>query len=198
MKIYENLDINDLDEEVWKVVENFTDYWISNLGRVKSFIKWHGTEIRILKQNKNSTGYFCVNLWKNGKKKTKKVHILVYETFHDYKLKVNECVHHDKDWCKENNNFDNLIMMTKKEHRRLHMIGENNSMFGNHFLKSKETKIKISESLKGDKNPNFKLTNQKRTDIETDIEKRIYTQTEIAKKHGVSQVTISNIKLKKI
>jgi hypothetical protein len=37
VEIYKNLDVNDLDGEVWKVIEDFPDYSVSNLGRVKRF-----------------------------------------------------------------------------------------------------------------------------------------------------------------
>jgi hypothetical protein len=188
IKIFENLDLQDFDGEIWKVIKDFPDYSVSNLGRVKSFKKYRRTNENILKQHKNYK-YFFIVLQKNRKDKYKKVHILVYETFNDYKLKSDECVHHI-DFTKENNCLENLIVMSKKEHNLLHNKGENNPNFGKHH--SKETKIKI-----GKNNPN-KLTNQKITNIKIDIEKENLTQVEIAKKHGVCQMTVSNIKNGKI
>ena len=187
MEIYENLDLNDLNGEEWKYIEEFEDYQISKFGRVKRIIPdRRNRRLKILKQNRNKFGYFCVILCKNEKIKHKFIHRLVYETFNNSKLKLNECVHH-KDRYKDNNNFENLIMMTKKEHNSLHKKeenkGKNNGMFGIRRF--------------GENNPNCKITNQKRISIMDDIEKENITQAEIAKKYGVHHETISRIKNKK-
>jgi hypothetical protein len=65
VKIYENLDLQNLDGEIWKIIEEYPDYRVSNFGRVKSFKNCRGTNERILKQNEYG-GYFCVYLCKNG------------------------------------------------------------------------------------------------------------------------------------
>ncbi len=185
IKIFENLDVNDLDREIWKIIENFPDYQISNFSRIKS-LKF-GKE-KILLQNRNiKNGYFCINLFKNGKSKTKSIHILLYETFSDYKLKKNECVHH-KDFIKENNYFDNLIMMSKKEHNILHNKGENHPKGMLNKKHSEKTRKIMSEN-----NPR-KLSNQKYIDIVIDIKKEVYTNEEISNKYGVVHSTISKIK----
>jgi len=188
IEIFNNLNLKDLDGEIWKIIKDFPYYKISNFGRVKSYKNYHGTNENILKQRKNGK-YFFVVLRKNGKDKYKKVHILEFETFNDYKLKSDECVHHI-DFIKENNYLENLMMMSKKEHNILHNKGENNPNFGKHH--SEESKKKISEN-----NPN-RLSNQKIIDIQTDIEKGDLTQVKMAKKYEVSQMTISNIKNGKI
>jgi len=37
LEIHENLDLEDLDGEIWKEIEGYSgDYFVSNLGRVKS------------------------------------------------------------------------------------------------------------------------------------------------------------------
>ncbi len=130
MKIYENSNLQDLDVEIWKDILDYEGlYQVSNLGRIKSFAKYHGTNERVLKQSKSSTGYFKVILSKNKKYSTKKIHILVFETFYN-KLKSHECVHH-KDENKENNYYNNFKLMTKSEHSHFHnknkLIGENNN-----------------------------------------------------------------------
>jgi len=55
MKIYENLDINDLNGEIWKIIIDFSNYQISNLGRIKRVIhdRWNH-KLKILKQQKNN------------------------------------------------------------------------------------------------------------------------------------------------
>lgn len=141
MRIYENLSLENLDGEEWKKIDEYEDYQVSNFGRVKSFKKWHKIDCIILKQQKNNkTGYLQVNLYKNKKRCSGiKIHILLFETFNNYKLKKDECVHHT-DFIKENNYFDNLIMMSKKEHDSFHMKGKNNPNFGNTFQKNTEEK----------------------------------------------------------
>jgi len=52
------------------------------------------------------------------------------ESFCDYKLQNDECVHH-KDFTKINR-LDNLQLMIKKEHNKLHNSGENHPVFGKH------------------------------------------------------------------
>lgn len=46
-----------------------------------------------------------------------------------------------------------LIYLPESEHRSLHSIGENNSMYGKHH--TEETKKKQSEVKKGEKNPMY-------------------------------------------
>lgn len=64
-------------KEIWKSIEGYEDYEISNFGRVKSLK--YGKE-KILKQTL-ILGYFCVSLCKNGKDKIVKVHRLVAQAF---------------------------------------------------------------------------------------------------------------------
>lgn len=90
MEIYENLSLIDLNGEIWKTIKNFPDYQISSYGRIKSFKKWRGTDVRILKQREDKDEYLFVKLDKINKY----IHILLYETFNNYKLKNNECIHH--------------------------------------------------------------------------------------------------------
>jgi len=196
IEIFKNLDLQNLENETWKTIKDFPDYQVSNLGRIKS-LKF-GKE-RILKQRKNNKGYFRVDLYKNGEKENKLIHRLVFE-IHIKKLEDGYDAHHI-DFNPENNDMNNFIKMTKSEHRKIHMIGinhskEKNPMFGKQH--SEKTKKKMSETRKGENNSNFKLTNQKIIDIQSDIEKGNLSQRKIAKKHGVCRMTISNIKTGKL
>jgi len=70
MEVYENLDLEDIDGEIWKQIKDYPDYKISSLGRVKSFIKWNGTDVRILnphKSEKDNRLFVC--LYKNIRRK---------------------------------------------------------------------------------------------------------------------------------
>ena len=186
MKIYKNLDINDLESEIWKVIEDFPDYQVSNFGRVKSFKKWNGTNKRILKQYEVN-GYLYINLSKNGKSKRKLIHRIIYETFKE-KLKDGYDIHHiDKN--KENNFVDNLESKEYKKHRGEHSKINN---IGNKNMSGKHPSIK-TRKIMSEKNPR-KFSNQKYIDIKIDIEKEELTHREIAKKHGISISMVSYIR----
>lgn len=80
------LSLNDLKNEIWVDIKDFEGlYQVSNYGRVKSLKRKTGNNIcykdRILKQGKNSNGYWLVILCKDHKRYTRKVHTLVGKTF---------------------------------------------------------------------------------------------------------------------
>ena len=187
MKIFENLDSNDLSGEIWKEIEGYDeDYFISNLGRIKSFKKCRGINEKILIPNKDNGGYYVVSLSKNGKEKTKGIHVLMYETFNNYKLKKNECIHHI-DFTK-NNILENFQLTTRGDHSVLHNKNKTTS---------EETKELMSDQKKGEHNPNVKLKEQDVIQIRIILDEGILIQAEIAKMFGVSVMTISYIKLRK-
>lgn len=111
------------------MIEKFVDipgyeglYKVSNLGRVYSMPKkWisgkGGNRFhsgKVLKQSINKSGYCYVNLFKNKKIKSMRVHRLVMYSFYgESKLQVN---HLDGD--KANNKLDNLEYCTAKENVR--------------------------------------------------------------------------------
>lgn len=108
-------------KEIWKEISNFSDYEVSNLGRVKSKKrivttkqnKKYPVKEKILKpQINNKTGYMQYALIKNKKKITKLAHILVAETFLN-KTNDNLEINH-KDENKLNNRLDNLEYCTHK------------------------------------------------------------------------------------
>jgi len=154
-----------------------SNYFISNLGKVKSFKIYK--EGKILLYCKDDRGYFYVHLFKNNKSKNKRIHVLVFEAFNNYKLTNDECVHH-RDENKVNNDLENLQLITKKEHNILHNKGENNPMFG--------------KMRSGEKSGHHTLTEQNVIEIRIDLNRGKLSQREIAKKYGVSQTQISRIK----
>lgn len=125
--------------EKWKIIEEFEDYQISNLGNVKS-LKF-GKE-RIIKKTINN-GYYKVILCNKGKTKTIRVHQLVAMFFLDHKPCGHKLVVDHIDNNKLNNNILNLQLLTNC-----------NNIFKDRIKKSKY----IGVSIKANK---FRATYQK-------------------------------------
>ena len=99
--------------EVWKDVDGFEGvYQISNLGRLKSFIK--DSEGRVLSNTNRKGDYFTVVLKKGDKVRHARIHRLVAEAFIPNPDKLSQ-VHH-KDGNKQNNCVDNLEWVSNREH----------------------------------------------------------------------------------
>ncbi len=96
--------------EIWKEIEEYCNYSISNRGRVLNKLT-----NRILKPSKDGCGYLFVNLFKDKKPKAHYIHRLVAKyflnhTFVDYNKIID---HIDND--RNNNNFDNLQIISNRE-----------------------------------------------------------------------------------
>ena len=108
--------------EIWKPIKDYEGiYEISNLGRVKSLIRLkkgaknitYLIKEKILKQNFDKDGYCIINLYKNSKLKTFKIHRLVAECFIkniDNKKQVNHI-----NGIKHDNRLENLEWCTTSE-----------------------------------------------------------------------------------
>src|SRR5690625_5266754 len=78
-----------INKEVWKSVVGYEGlYEVSNRGEIRSKDRqvWNGNVYyekkgRILKKTKTTTGYWKVELYKNKKRKSKRVHRLVAKAF---------------------------------------------------------------------------------------------------------------------
>lgn len=90
--------------EIWKRIENFPDYEISNLGRVKSYKQ--KKEGRILPPIKTKKGYLQIQLYENKKYKRFYIHKLVALAFIPNPNQLEQINHKDEN--KENNKVDNL------------------------------------------------------------------------------------------
>lgn len=99
--------MNKEEKEIWKEIDGFPDYEVSNLGRVCSFKKKYP---RIMKPGKSSSGYLQVILCMGGKHVTKRIHRLVAEAFVP-NLENKPTVNHI-DENKENNVAENLEWAT--------------------------------------------------------------------------------------
>lgn len=106
-------------KELWKQIEEHPEYYISNLGRVKSRkyrLYNHHYEIaegkkegyveKIVKSHKHKTGYMGVTISTNNKVTTHYIHRLVATAFLDNKENLPQVNHIDG--CKTNNSLQNL------------------------------------------------------------------------------------------
>lgn len=109
--------IVNLENEVWKEIEG-TDslYYISNLGRVKSYANY---EAKILKPTRNKTGYERIDIVQEKQRATKLVHRLVAAAFLMPPTSIDMQIHH-KDFNNTNNKADNLQWLTPKQHKDIH------------------------------------------------------------------------------
>lgn len=113
----------------WRDIAGYEGrYQVSNTGLVKSCEHWHPTTIKgtpvmrhrkeqLLKQWKRSS-YLIVDLWRDGERDVRSVHVLVYEAFIG-PIKKGHNIHHI-DHNKFNNCVENLVQMTIRQHVRLH------------------------------------------------------------------------------
>ena len=99
------------ESEIWKDVAEYEGvYQVSDKGNVRSLARVDslGRECRgrVLKQGYSSGGYPQVNLYKNGKRKSRLIHRLVVGAFIPNPESLPQVNHIDED--KDNNNLENL------------------------------------------------------------------------------------------
>lgn len=131
--------------EIWKDIEGYNNkYQISNYGRVKSLYNNHLEKREvILKPRKSNNGYLYINLYKNSKCKTKRIHRLVAEAFLYNKNKLEQVNHIDGN--KLNNNVNNLEWISASDNCKHAYINSLSDPISN-----------LPKDLKGKNNPKSK------------------------------------------
>lgn len=165
--------------ERWKKIPSFSDYSVSNLGRVRRDTAGGNDTLyagKIIKIHKGKNGYLSVGLrvtGKDGKRKPqrKDVHVLVAEAFHGPRPKGKEVNHKDLD--KSNCVPSNLEYITK-----LQNIQHRNALTG---------------FSKGELNPNVKLTVAQVVAIRSAFRPRIVTHADLAARFGISRTQVASI-----
>lgn len=121
--------MNGKEKEIWREIDGFPDYEVSNLGRVCSF---KGKYPRIRKLCKHPKGYLYVILCTDGKNVGKRVHRLVAEAFIPNPESKPHVNHIDED--KLNNVAENLEWVT---------CMENN----NHGTRNKKVAMRLGKAV---------------------------------------------------
>ena len=171
------------NDEIWKPIEGFPYYEVSNFGRVRSIDRIVYSEkfgvsqtpryikrkSKILKYMYDQDGYCRVNIYCEKKVKNSQVHRLVALTFLKNDKNLEQVNHIDGN--KKNNSVANLEWVSCKEnHKHSEKIG----------LKSK-----------GESRPNSKLTLEKVRFIIENTDK--IPQAKMAKMFGVSPTTLNKV-----
>ena len=127
--------------EEWRAIEGYEGlYEVSNLGRVKGL----KSGVIFRPQITSDKLYYQVQLRKDGKQRTFKIHRLVALAFLRPPLTGEEVDHIDDDGF--NNNLTNLQWLLKKDnakkaHRNGRQAGVNHSRFGKKGLDNSSTKL---------------------------------------------------------
>jgi hypothetical protein len=147
MEIWENLNLEDLEGEIWKNIQEFKGvYQVSNLGRIKKVTKCITEDgksrfrkpfiMKLFKHPKNE--YIAVGFREKGKKINRLVHTLVAKTFIE-NIENKPQVNH-KLGIKYDNRASELEWVTASENaiHSVNILGKKNkTRHGNHKLGKK-------------------------------------------------------------
>ena len=106
--------------EIWKDIEGFKGYKVSNKGNVKSFKRSNG---KLLKVSDDGNGYLILKLYKDNKGHTRKVHKLVAIAFLGHVPSGMDLIVHHINNIKTDNRVDNLQIVTARENSHTHHKG---------------------------------------------------------------------------
>ena len=99
-----------MNTEIWKQVEAFPNYIISNTGVLKNT-----KTKKVIKPHLSNTGYYVCSMSNNGKISSANIHTLVAKAFVDNQNPTLYTEVHHLDGDKLNNNADNLKWVTRHE-----------------------------------------------------------------------------------
>jgi hypothetical protein len=137
--------------EVWKTIEGFENYQISNLGNVKSLSRiiikkgkkpYLSKEITI-KPQLGSTNYLMVRLYDISGNKSKKIHQLVAIAFLNHKPNGFKLVVNHKNFIRTDNRVENLEIVTMRENGNHKHLKSTSKYTGVHW--NKKNKIWYSQ-----------------------------------------------------
>lgn len=170
--------------EIWKEIKDYEgSYMVSNLGRVKSldrkvlarYGKYREIKGAILNLTPDKDGYLKVNLKKNQKGKSLRVHRLVADAFlinSENKPQVNHI-----NGVKNDNNIKNLEWVTLSENRK----------------HAYDTGLQNGKAKRGVKSNFNKLSESQVIEIKNTYKKGVNTYKDIAEKFNVSRECVGRI-----
>jgi hypothetical protein len=130
--------IDDLENEIWKPIKGYDQYFASNMGRIKCSNFGNTGEERLKKLTILKNGYLNVVLIKNTIKTTYFVHRLIAETF--LENPENKLIVNHKNSIRNDNRVENIEWCTSSENTK--------HMYKQGYKVSEETKKKQTNSLK--------------------------------------------------
>lgn len=101
-----------MEKEEWRKIEGYDDYFISNLGNIKS-LKFG--KVKFLKKAISSSGYYFIKLFYNNSFTRRTIHQLVAVAFLDHIPCGHKLVVDHIDFNRLNNNINNLRIVTSRE-----------------------------------------------------------------------------------
>jgi len=104
-----------MKKEIWKTIEGFEDYQVSNFGRVKSLNFNHTKREKILKSYLGNQGYYVVSLYKNKVHSLKMIHKLVAMAFLNHTPDGHKLVVNHINFIKTDNRVENLEIVTHRK-----------------------------------------------------------------------------------
>ena len=151
-------------------IVGYEGYYVTNMGEVYSTKCGYK---RLLKSRKSQNGYLYVNLSKNGKYKSKNIHILVAKAYIPNPNNFPQVNHIDGN--KSNNNVNNLEWCTAS-HNMKHAY-----------------KIGVLTLKKGEEHNSAKLKEKDIIEIRNKFETKKYTHLMLANEYGVTRGNIRHI-----
>lgn len=123
-------------QEIWKNIEGYDGYQVSNLGNVKSLNYNKTGKEKIMKLCKDKYGYLTLILYKEGKNKFMRVHRLVADAFIKNPNNLPQVNHRNED--KTDNRVENLEFCDAKYNMNFCTRNERSSKSKTNGKKSKK------------------------------------------------------------
>lgn len=173
--------------EVWKTIPFAPEYEASSLGRIRRPVAYRGPANRILRMAPNSHGYPSVTLCTGGKRLSVTAHRAVAAAWLGPRPDGYDIAHFDGD--QNNPAPSNLRYCTRQEN-----ILDKNRHGTMAAGEAHGRRVKPERTARGERHGCAKLT----AEIVSEIRALKMTQVEIAKRYGLSQTHVSDIRARKI
>lgn len=145
--------------EIWKDIPEYEGmYQCSSFGQVRSLDRIDCRNRRIngttMKQNKCSTGYIAISLWKNGIRKDIKAHQLVAMCFFNHTQCGYSLVVNHKNGNRIDNNVENLEVVTARynsQHSSQMRVDSKSSIYTGVVYREKLNTYQVAITINGER-----------------------------------------------